>query len=89
MGMEDVRGTENIFQQGTFSPDGLVCLCTLRYLPDMVMLLFTCRHVQPLRTGLPLAPPCTKPPPAGNTVVSTCKIAVMSVQCQITREMLQ
>lgn len=84
MGREDFRGTESIFQQGTFSPDGLGCLCTQRYLPDTVTLVFTCRHVHSLRMGLPLAPPCTKPPPAGNTVMSTCKIAIMSVQCQIT-----
>ncbi|RMC20338.1 hypothetical protein DUI87_01187 [Hirundo rustica rustica] len=48
-----------------------------RYLPDTVTLVFTCRHVQPLKTELPLAPPCTKPPPAGNTVMSTCKAAMM------------
>lgn len=28
MGREDFRGTESIFQQGTFSPEALVCLYT-------------------------------------------------------------
>lgn len=49
---------------------------------------FSHADMQPLRTGGPLAPPCTKSPPAGNTVMSTCKAAMMSVQCQITWQVL-
>lgn len=81
MGREDFRGTESIFQQGTFSPEALVCLYTeiSAWYNDPGFHMQSCASPQ---DRAPLAPPCTKPPPAGNTMMSTCKAAMMSVQCQ-------
>lgn len=47
MGREDLGGNKQgaarcFFQQGAFSPDGLVHLCVQRYLPDPGVLVLTC-----------------------------------------------